>query len=146
MQRFLVAAFPGLWLGLWQYGVLAVAWFVLIRPARLFFNPTEIGPEGLGYVALALMVGAASSVIFLIDSAMYASTLHVGFIRRATVTVLAALLASLILTIVWGGGFLYAGNCASTPFQRWAWIILYGVTVSVLLVAHFHVIWRFRSH
>ena len=144
MQRLLAAAFPGWWLGLWQYGVAVFAWFVLIKPARLFFHPSEIGPGGLGYVALALLLGAASSVIFLVDSAMYAATLDVHLIRRAIITVSITLLGSIILTIVWGGGFLYGSNSANTAFQRWAWISLYAVTVCTLLVAHFYVISRFQ--
>lgn len=140
-----MAAFPGLWLGLWQYGVLAVAWFVLIKPARLFFHPSKIGPEGLGYVALALMVGAGSSIVFLIDGAMYASTLQGSLLRRAIIAVSIAILASIILTIVWGGGLLQGANSASPPSQRWAWMSLYGVTVGILLAGHFHAVWRFGS-
>lgn len=144
MNRSFAAAFPGFWLSLWQYGVLVAAWFLLLEPARIFLNPRDINAAALGFFALGIIVGAVFGLVMIVDSALYASTLRVSWVKRIAMIVVTPIVGSVVLAIVYACGFTYGSDSMGTPALRSSWIAIYLATVGGLLLAHVYAIRAFH--
>jgi hypothetical protein len=139
------ALFPGLWLSIWQYGVLLFIWFGFIEPTRIFLAPRDLNAAALGYVAIGILMGAATAFILLVDSMLYMSTLPSSWLRRGMFVLATSIGGGILLMIVYIIGFAYGSDSARNSTIRWSWIIVYAITIFILLFAHLYAIWRFRT-
>ena len=145
MSGFTAALFPGLWLSIWQYGVLLFIWSSFIEPTRIFLEPRDLDAGALGYVAIGILMGAATAFILFVDSMLYVSTLPISWLRRGVIVLVTSIGGGIVLMFVYLMGFAYGSDSARTPTIRWSWIAIYATTISILLFAHLYAIWQFRT-
>jgi hypothetical protein len=139
------ALFPGLWLSIWQYGVLLFIWFGFIEPTRIFLEPRDLNAAALGYVAIGILMGTATAFILFVDSMLYVATLPSSWLKRGMIVLATSIGGGILLMIVYFMGFAYGSDSTRASTVRWSWIAIYGIAISLLLFAHLYAIWRFRT-